>query len=135
LQRKHIRTGRIAGITGVTIMLALLKMLDARLSEPSTYAGLSAVLLALNVNIDPGIWHQVTLYGTVGAGIGAMLLSEIGNKPPMQVAVDVIEALAIGLKAIPSDPKTDPAPGSQNSSAPYGTTNPALPPAPVSLAP
>jgi len=89
-------------------MLALLKMLDARLSEPSTYAGLSAVLLALNVNIDPGIWHQVTLYGTVGAGIGAMLLAEIGNKPPMQVAVDVIEALAAGLKTVAPDVAANP---------------------------
>lgn len=89
-------------------MLALLKMLDERLSEPSTYAGLSAVLLALNVNVDPGIWHQVTLYGTVAAGIGAMLLSEIGNKPPMQVAVDVIQALAVGLKAIAPDAAANP---------------------------
>jgi hypothetical protein len=106
LQRK--RTGRLAGITGVIILLALLKIFDARLSEPSTYAGLSAVLLAMNVNIDPGVWHQVTLYGTVAAGIGAMLLSEIGNKPPTQVAVDVIQALAVGLKTIAPDVTANP---------------------------
>jgi hypothetical protein len=110
-------TGRSAGITGVTIMLALLKMLDERLSEPSTYAGLSAVLLALNVNIDPGIWHQVTLYGTGGAGIGAMLLSEIGNKPPMQVAVDVMRALAVGLKTIAPDATAKPVAAETTASA------------------
>ena len=93
-------------------MLALLKMLDARLSEPSTYAGLSAILLALNVNIDPGVMHQVTLYGTILSGVLAVILSEIGNKPPMQIAIDVIEALASGLKTVapPSTPVAPAAP-------------------------
>lgn len=110
-------------------MLALLKMLDARLSEPSTYAGLSAILLALNVNIDPGLLHQVTLYGTIAAGIGAILLSEIGNKPPMQVAVDVIQALAAGLKTVAPDVTTGLAPAGTGASAALTvtTTTPAAP--------
>lgn len=99
-------------------MLALLKLLDARMSEPSTYAGLSAVLLALNVNIDPGVMHQVTLYGTLAAGVMSILLTEVGNKPPMQVAVDVIQALAAGLKAVVPEPATP------------VTAPPAAPPAP-----
>lgn len=84
-------------------MLALLKLLDARLSEPSTYAGISAVLLAINVNVDPGIMHMVTLYGTIASGALSILLGEIGNKPPMQVAIDVIEALSAGLKTLPPE--------------------------------
>lgn len=115
-------------------MLALLKMLDARLSEPSTYAGLSAVLLALNINIDPGLLHQITLYGTIAAGIGAIMLSEIGNKPPMQVAVDVIQALASGLKTVAPDVTVAPAPAATGASAALtatatGTATPLTPPA------
>jgi hypothetical protein len=87
-------------------MLALLKIIDARFSEPSTYAGISAMLLALNINLDPGVMHQVTLYGTVGAGVLAILLNEIGNKSPAVIASDMLGALVAAIKAMPTDATT-----------------------------
>jgi len=81
-------------------MMDLLKFLDARLGEPSTYAGLAALLMAMNVNVDPGLWHQITLYGTVASGVLAALLSETGTQPPAQVALDALTSLATGMKAV-----------------------------------
>lgn len=79
-------------------MRDLLLFLDARLGEPSTYSGLAALFLATHVNVDPGVMHAITLWGTgIAAGMAA-LLSEVGQKPPSQIASDAVEALAAALK-------------------------------------
>ena len=40
-------------------MLNLLKLFDARMGEPSTYASIAVLLGLLNVNVDPGVMHTV----------------------------------------------------------------------------
>ena len=83
-------------------MLEILAYLDARFSEPSTYVGIAAMLMSAHVSVDPGVWATVTLWGTVIAGAVAVLLPEIGKKPPMQIASDVLAALVSGIKAMPA---------------------------------
>jgi len=80
-------------------LLEILKFADARLREPSTWAGLAALLGMLHVSVDPGVWQAVTLWGTVGAPGLAILLSEAGSKPAVQVGEDVLAALTGALKA------------------------------------
>jgi len=53
-----------------------MKMLIARLSEPSTYAGIAAILAGLGYAIPPGIDHDLMLAGLVASGLGAVLLRE-----------------------------------------------------------
>ncbi len=79
-------------------MLEMLKFADARLREPSTWAGLAVLLGLLRVNIDPGLWQVVTLWGTAAAAALAILLSEAGSKPALQVGEDVLTALTTALK-------------------------------------
>jgi hypothetical protein len=82
-------------------MLEILAYLDARFREPSTYVGIAAMLMSAHVSVDPGTMATVTLWGTVIAGAIAVLLPEIGHKPPMQIATDVLGALVAGIKAMP----------------------------------
>jgi len=48
----------------------------SRLREPSTYAGLAAVLAAAGVNLDPSLFQALTLTATGIAGLVAVLLPE-----------------------------------------------------------
>jgi len=59
--------------------MALIKILLLRLREPSTMAGLGAILAAVGINI-PGdmMQHIVTGVGAL-AGIGGMLMKEKGD--------------------------------------------------------
>lgn len=99
-------------------MRELLTYLDARLGEPSTYAGIAVLLGLMHVNVPAGVMQSASLWGAVIAGAMSMLLQEMGKKPGMQVADDVLGALVSGIKAMPA-----PAP------APVVPTPPA--PAPV----
>jgi len=84
-------------------MLDLLKALDARLGEPSTYAGLATMLVLLHINVAPGLWSQVTMWGTVGAAVAAVVLKEVGTKPGAQIAMDAVSALVSAVKALPEN--------------------------------
>lgn len=85
-------------------MLEILKFADARLREPSTWAGIATLLGVLHLSLNPGLWQAVTLWGTVGAAGLAILLSEVGSKPPVLVAEDVLAAVSIALKAASKPP-------------------------------
>lgn len=75
-------------------MLNLLKYLDARLGEASTWSALAALFLALHVNIDPGVWKAITLWGTVGsAGLGFLITEASSGKTAGQTAQDILAAL------------------------------------------
>ena len=50
--------------------------LGARLREPSTYAGLAAVLAVAHLSTDPGLVHDITLIGTGLGGVIAFFLPE-----------------------------------------------------------
>jgi hypothetical protein len=50
--------------------------LGARLREPSTYAGLAAVLAVFHLSSDPGLVHSLTLIGTGLGGVIAFVLPE-----------------------------------------------------------
>jgi hypothetical protein len=101
-------------------LLDILKFADARLREPSTWAGLAVLLGMLHVNVDPGVWQTLTLWGTVGAGGLAVLLSEAGGKPGVQVGEDVLAALTTALKA------AAPAAAAATEEAPSSASKPAV---------
>jgi hypothetical protein len=83
-------------------MMSLLKFADARMGEPSTWAALAAVLGLLHVNIDPGLLHTISLWGSVGAGVLGVILTETGaGKPALQVASDSFAAFVAAIKAMP----------------------------------
>jgi hypothetical protein len=88
-------------------LMDILKFVDERLGEPSTYAGLSAILLYANLNIDPGTMHTVTVWGMFASAGLAIVLKEVGNTPPLQIAVDVFTALGALLKAAPQPETKD----------------------------
>ena len=50
--------------------------LGARLREPSTYAGLAAVLAVFHLSTDPGLIHSLTLIGTGLGGVISFVLPE-----------------------------------------------------------
>jgi hypothetical protein len=54
----------------------LMNTLIARLSEPSTYAGIAAILAGLGYTIPPGIGHDLMLAGLIISGLSAVLLKE-----------------------------------------------------------
>ncbi len=87
-------------------MLDLLKLLDSRLGEPSTWAGIGTLLIAAHVSVDPGVWHTVTLWGTIGASALAAVLSEVGTgKTPAQIAQDGLAALIAAVRAAAETPQ------------------------------
>ncbi len=47
-----------------------------RLREPSTYAGLAAVLAALHINLDPGLWQMIVDAAIAISGIAAFFVRE-----------------------------------------------------------
>jgi hypothetical protein len=47
-----------------------LSWIGARLKEPSTYAGLAAVLAVFHLSTDPGLVHSLTM---IGMGIGGVI--------------------------------------------------------------
>ena len=100
------RAGRIAGTNGATHMMNLLKYADARLGEPSTWASIGLMLGMLHVSVDPGTLHALTLWGGVASGVLGVVLSEVGSKPPMAIAGDVLNALVAGIKAMPTPVQT-----------------------------
>jgi hypothetical protein len=83
------------------LLLDILKFTDARLREPSTWAGLAVLLGSLHMSVDPGLWQVATLWGMAGAAGLAILLTEAGHKPAVQVGEDVLAALAATLKSSP----------------------------------
>lgn len=75
-------------------MLAILKYVDARLGEPSTWSALAALLLALHVNLDPGVLKAMAIWGTGFAGILGFLISESSaGKSSTQTAQDILTQL------------------------------------------
>lgn len=50
--------------------------LGARLREPSTYAGLAAVLAVFHLSTDPGLVHSLAMIGTGIGGVIAFVLPE-----------------------------------------------------------
>jgi hypothetical protein len=53
-----------------------MKYLINRLKEPSTYAGLAALLAAFGVSIDPGMLQAVVAVATAIAGLASILVGE-----------------------------------------------------------
>lgn len=82
-------------------MMNLLKYLDARMGEPSTYASLATMLVALHVNVSSSAMQTITMWGIVVSGTIGVLLSEVGGKPSMQIAQDVLADLVARVKALP----------------------------------
>ncbi len=85
-------------------MRGLLVYLDARLGESSTWASISAALVAAHINVPPGLWTQVTLWGAILAAGAGVLLREAGNKPPATVAADVLAVLKDAVTTAPAEP-------------------------------
>ncbi len=48
---------------------SLFAFLIARMKEPSSWASISVALMAVHINVDPGLWQLVT-----GAGVGLAAL-------------------------------------------------------------
>lgn len=47
-----------------------------RLREPSTWAGIAALLGAIRINIDPGLWSDISTAGMAVAGLIAALVAD-----------------------------------------------------------
>ena len=74
-----------AGNTGTTTHAAKIdraelekdvSWLGARLREPSTYAGLAAVLAVAHLSSDPGLVHSLSMIGMGLGGVIAFFLPE-----------------------------------------------------------
>lgn len=78
--------------------------LITRLSEPSTYAGIAAILAASGAVIPAGYVHDVTLIGVVSAGIAAVVVKEGWRKALSSgdAAVAVEKAVAETAPASPA---------------------------------
>lgn len=50
--------------------------LVARLKEPSSWAGMAAILMAAGIKVDPTLWGLTVQAGVALAGIAAFFLSE-----------------------------------------------------------
>lgn len=76
-------------------MLNLLKFLDDRIGEASTWSAISALLIALHINVDPGLWHAITLWGGGASGVLGILIAEASSgKTGTQAMQDILKALA-----------------------------------------
>lgn len=85
-------------------MTDLLKFIDDRLGEPSTYASLATLLALLHVNVDPGLMHAITLWGAGAAAVLGFLLTEkASGKTPTQILNDLLAAAVTKTNA-PSKP-------------------------------
>jgi len=83
-------------------MKSLLLYLDARLGEPSTWVAIGGLLSAAHVSVAPGALAQITIWAGVFAFALGVLLKEAGNKPPQQIAADVLGAFVQGVQAMPA---------------------------------
>lgn len=67
--------------------LRFMSVLYARLGEASTYAGLSALCVAMSTALSlTGTTRYVALFGAIAAGVGAVAKSE--NNPKLANAMD-----------------------------------------------
>lgn len=82
-------------------MMDILKFIDARLGEPSTWASIATMLAVAHVSVPAGVWDQVTLWGIVVAGTVGVFLKEAGTKPTTQIASDALSAFVAAVKAMP----------------------------------
>jgi hypothetical protein len=99
-------------------MRDLLIYLDARFGESATWASIAAMLVAAHVSIDPGLWHTITMWGTLGAGALAVVLREAGNKPPQTIASDLLSTIGAAAVATAGDDAPKPAPAPAPAHAP-----------------
>lgn len=77
-------------------VIAVLTFIDDRLGEASTWSALSAFLVALHVNVDPGVWHAITLWGAIAAGGLGFVIKEVNDgKSVRQTAQDILKALVL----------------------------------------
>ena len=75
-------------------MLNLLKYLDARLAEPSTWTAIATLLVALHVNVSSPLMQAITLWGTGFSGVLGFLISESSSgKPSSKIAQDILDTL------------------------------------------
>lgn len=75
-------------------MIALLKYLDDRGGEPSTWAAITALFAALHVNVSSDTWAAITSWGLTGSALLAICLREnAAGKGTGQIAQDVLQAL------------------------------------------
>jgi hypothetical protein len=102
-------------------MTSILSSLVARLREPSTYAGLSALALAVaNALSQSGTARDAALVGAAVSGAVAVVRSETTSKlaTSLQAAAPLLPALAPLAEAVL---------GSQKAQAPAATTATAAP--------
>lgn len=101
----------------------LLKFIDARLGESSTYASLAVLLALVHVNVDPGTMHVAALWGAVAASVLGVVLAEVGSgKTVPQIASDALGAFLAALKVMPA-----PAPTTASTTVTATTTAPVGP--------
>jgi hypothetical protein len=81
--------------------MSILAYLLARLAEPSSYAGLGAVLALVGWNLPDPVFSQVVQFSAAGAGLIALLLKERGMLPALLLACAVVPALT-GCAAAPA---------------------------------
>ena len=75
-------------------MMNLLTYIDDRMGEASTWSAIAALLVALHVNVDPGLMKAITIWGTGFAGVLGFLIAENSSgKAGIQVAQDILNAL------------------------------------------
>ncbi len=82
-------------------MLDLLKYLNARFGEPSTYNAVALLLVAAHVNVPAGAISTATLWGAVASSVLGVILKEVGSKSSTAIASDALGALVTALKAMP----------------------------------
>lgn len=86
-------------------MMNLLKYVAARLNEASTWAAISALLLTLGVNVDPGMLHAVAVWaGISSAVLGFLIQEEAAGKSPEQILKDGFVALVAATNKQPPQP-------------------------------
>lgn len=54
----------------------MIKIILARLKEPSTYAGIAALASVIGYNLDPGLLQNIAAIGTGLSGILAVFIKE-----------------------------------------------------------
>lgn len=75
-------------------MMNLLKYLDGRLAEPSTWTAIATLLLALHVNVSSSLMQAITLWGTGFAGaLGFLIAESSSGKSSSQIAQDILDRL------------------------------------------
>ncbi|MGC9271910.1 hypothetical protein [Acidiphilium sp.] len=87
-----------------TSKAAWLSVLD-RLSEPSSYAGIAAILGVAGVTVPMPVLHDVMLAGSVIAGLAAIVIKE-GWKAALDDALPIVESTAAAVSQSPPDSNT-----------------------------